>query len=178
MEKTESLFALSKEHYKILNQIEELESRLIDGDDTAVEAMENLLISEENNDNAILKKLNAFCWVINKIYCRYDARLKQSKRLQNLAVDDLAEINRLKNIVIKAVKTLFPSKANLSLADYELKSIKSTKVDITDKGLLDLSLIIETTSTRPDKKEIKKRLKAGENVPGARLVEERNWLIT
>lgn len=178
MEKTESLFALSTEHHRILNQIEELESRLIDGDQMAVKEIENLLLEEENNNDAILKKLNAFCWVINKIHYQHDARLKQSKRLYDLSVEDLAQIEQLEKIVFKAVKTLFPDNTKLSLADYEIKSRQSTKVEITDESLLDSSLIVSQTITRPDKEAIKKRLKAGENIHGATLIEERKWRIT
>lgn len=177
MEKTESLFALGAEHHRILNQIEELESRLIDGDHTAVEAMENILLKEEGNNKAILKKLNAFCWVRDKACCRRDARLNQSKRLHALAETDLAQIKRLEEIVIKAVKTLFPNNTTLSLADYELKSMKSTEVEIIDESLLDPLLITTRTVTKPDKKAIKKML-ANEEVPGARLIEKRNWRIT
>lgn len=73
--------------------------------------------------------------------------------------------------------THLPEGRELSDATSEIKWRKSTAVDVLDVDCLPESLVTLKTTSSPDKREIAKLLKAGEVVPGARLIERRNMQV-
>lgn len=54
---------------------------------------------------------------------------------------------------------------------------KSEAVEILDEASIPQNYVVETVSTKPDKKTIKEAIKAGQEVAGCRLVENLNLSI-
>ena len=69
---------------------------------------------------------------------------------------------------------------NIEKIDTNLGSIKftkSTSTEIYDESLIDKKFIETVTTEKISKEKIKKALKSGEEVQGARLVENKNLKI-
>lgn len=94
------------------------------------------------------------------------------------------EIEFLKNQMAKfdRIKVLMEERARMSLHILEKKELKSPNghkislrkyesVDVYDFDILPLGYRIEKVTVVPDKKAIKDAIKAGEDMPGARIVE-------
>lgn len=80
---------------------------------------------------------------------------------------------RMRNYVLKYMRTL----EKLSTPRIAISTRKSSRVEVTDADKLPDDLKSTVTEIKPDKNAIKKRLKNGETVNGAELIESTNLVI-
>lgn len=83
------------------------------------------------------------------------------------------QAERMRNYVLKYMGTL----KKLSTPRIAISTRKSSRVEVTDAYKLPDDLKRTITEIKPDKNAIKKRLKNGEMVKGAKLVESTNLVI-
>jgi len=72
---------------------------------------------------------------------------------------------------------LATGKTKFETAKVALSFRKSETVNITDEDMIPVNLMREKVTYEPDKAEIKKRIKSGEDVPGASIEEKQNLQI-
>jgi hypothetical protein len=176
-----SLWQLGLEAQEQQREIERL-ALLLDSDDdesqaAAVVELETALALEEDNQQALIAKADAYCWVIGNYRAQAAYRAQQAARLRELAESDHAKADRLELALLTVLTRLQPDATRFSLQHHELVSRRSEAVDIEDEELLPRDLFRIKTTAAPDKSAIKAALKAGQVVPGARLEERRSWSI-
>ena len=144
----------------------------------AIAQLEAALLAEEGNKAALSAKADATCWVIEHLRAQAAYRQQQAKRLTDLARADGARAERLEESLLLVLTRLQPQATRFSFADHELRSSRSTAVEIENELLLDPEWLTVKTTFQPDKKAIKEALKQGQEIAGAQLVERRSWRIS
>jgi hypothetical protein len=175
-----SLWALTEEARRLAAEIEELAQGLY-GDDAeeaalAVVGLEDALLREAQNRDAFRKKADGYCYVISQLRGQAHWRQEEARRLQGLAEDDHERAQRLEDLLIRVMTSLAPDETSFELPSHRISSRRSEAVEVDEDELPDAFMRSKTTLS-PDRTEIKAALKAGQEVPGARLVERRSWKI-
>lgn len=174
-----SLWALTEEARLLAAEIEELAQRLY-GDNAeeaalAVIGLEDALLREAQNREAFRKKADGYCYVISQLRGQAHWRQEEARRLQTLAEEDEERAQRLQDLLIRVLTTLAPDKTKFELPSHRISSRRSESVEVGDH--LPEEFVRLKTTPIADKTAIKEALKAGRDVPGARLVERRSWRI-
>jgi hypothetical protein len=185
MPTTETLYALSDEAAALSRQIDSIAAELFDDDPdvvaVATERLEALLAAECDNRAALLTKADAWCWVIENLASRGEARLQQSRRLELLAERDARQAEQMKGSLIAALLRHDPNAVRFDLATHQLSSRRTEAVelapDIDPASLPEQFQRVKTTATA-DKAAIKAYLQSGGVVAGASLVQRRSWRIS
>lgn len=179
-----SLYALGIAAQDIAGEIA-LAAELLDSDDpterqAAVQLVETYLAAAEQTQSQLASKADNVCRYIDHLQAVAAFRKQQGQRLAELAAADARRAETLATYLFKVLTTLEPSATKFSLPTHELRSRKSTAVVITDEELIPEHLRTEPkprAEMPPSKTAIKAVLAAGRAVPGAELVERRNWSI-
>jgi hypothetical protein len=150
-----------------------------DGDTRAqvLAELEEALLAEEGNKQALAAKADATCWVIEHLRGQAAYRQQQAKRLTELSRSDASRADALEDSLVLVLTRLQPTATRFSFPNHELSSRKSQAVEIDDEDALDTQWLSFSTTSKPDKAAIKEALKAGHLIPGAQLVSRRSWRI-
>lgn len=181
---TKSLYALSEDATRLETQIREQAELLFSDDPAEVDAaratLEALLSDEADTREALQRKADAWCWVIDRARATAAERKAHAKRLAELAAADEAKADRLQDQLITLLLRSQPDATTIELVDHRLISRRSEAVELdAEVQAFDLPEQFQRIVTRvdPDKTAIKAAIKAGQTVPGAHLVERRSWSI-
>ena len=144
----------------------------------ALAELEAALLADEGNKAAIAAKADATCWVIEHLRAQAAYRQQQAKRLTELSRSDASRADSLEESLVLVLTRLQPSATRFSFPNHELRSTRSSAVEIENEALLDPEWLTLTTTSKPDKAAIKEALKAGQQIEGAQLLSRRTWRIT
>lgn len=175
-----SLWALGIEHQQLHQQIEALALQLDsdDADPGAITAeLEALLAADLDQQQALERKADAYCWVIDNLQAMAAYRRQQAERLLELADADLRKAQRLQETLITVLTRLSPDSTAFSLPNHRIRAHRSQAVVIDDEQALPQAFFRVKTTATPDKTAIKAAIKAGEQVPGSRLETRCSWSI-
>lgn len=180
---TETLYNLTSRQARLANQIEIVAQDLLnpEADAAAIHAeLEELITAEADNRDALNAKADAWCWVINNLRARAEARKVKAKQLQELARADEHQADVLIGRLVAALSKVDPNSTKWDFQDNGLRSRKSTRVEIDPEIEPEnlLSIYQRTiVSVSFDKEAMAQDLKAGKTITGAQLVERRTWRI-
>lgn len=182
MTATASLYDLTQEAIILETKIRQ-EAELLCSDDTteariARDELEYLLTRENDNKEALQRKADAWCWVIDRVRATAAERKAHAKRLTELAAADEKKADALQDHLIALLLRRQPDATTFELPDHKLTSRRSEAVEL-DADPADLPEQFQRVVTRidADKTAIKVAIKAGATVPGAQLVTRRSWKI-
>lgn len=159
-----------KSLFEITQEVIELASLLEEGEFTP-ELQERLSISKEEleekaiNYGKVIKSIDADVKAIDNELARLSA-LKESK---------VKTIDRLKESLSNAMKLFNVAKIETPLIKISFR--KSEILEIEDKNLINPFFKKTKEVSTIDKSAIKKAIKSGWNVPGAKIVEKQNLQI-
>jgi hypothetical protein len=179
---TTTLYALTGDALKLQFQIDEAAADLFSDDPAVVAAatatLEGLISVEADNKQAILAKADAWCWVIDSLRARRDARKARADALRELAAADEQQADALQDRLIQALQKVDPEATKYDLPEHKISSRKSTAVDLLAE-VADLPEEFQRVKTvhSPDKTAIATALKRGQQIDGCSLVERRSWSI-
>jgi len=176
-----SLWHLGIEAQELTTRIARL-ADLLDLDEpeqqqAAIASLEEALLAEEGNREALARKADATCWVIDHLRAQGSYRQQQAKRLVELAKSDQRRADALETTLVFVLTRLQPAATRFSFPHHELTSRRSEAVEISAEEELAPEWLRITTATAPDKGAIKAALKAGQQIQGAQLVSRRSWSI-
>ncbi len=181
---TKSLYGLSEEAIRLETQIREAAESLFSDDPAEVEAarleLEGLLSEESNTREALQRKADAWCWVIDRCRATAAERKAHAQRLRELAAADEAKADKLQDQLVALLLRTQPDATTFELPDHKITSRRSEAVELDpDVQPFDLPAEFQRVVTRvdPDKTAIKAALKAGTEITGAQLVSRRSWRI-
>ena len=183
-EQPASLYALADDARRFEAAIAEAAEGLVSDDPEVVTAataeLELLIAAGEDTKEALLSKADAWCWVIDRLTDQASARRAHSARLVALAQADERKADAMTEKLIDRLLFLDPTATKFDLASHQLKSTRTTTVEI-DEELLPEDLPTEyqrtKTSTQIDRVALKAALKAGATVHGCYLSEGRSWRL-
>ena len=158
---------------RIARLAEQLETDEPEQQQAGIASLEEALLAEEGNREALARKADATCWVIDQ----GSYRQQQAKRLVELAKCDQRRADALETTLVIVLTRLQPAATRFSFPHHELTSRRSEAVEISAEEELAPEWLRITTATAPDKGAIKAALKAGQQIPGAQLVSRRSWSI-
>jgi len=179
-----SLYALAGDAFRFEAAIAEAAEGLVSDDPEVVTAataeLELLIAAGEGTTEALLSKADAWCWVIDRLTDQASARRAHSARLVALAQADERKADAMTEKLIDRLLFLDPTATKFDLASHQLKSTKTTTVEI-EEDLLPEDLPTEyqrtKTTTQIDRVALKAALKAGATVHGCYLSEGRSWRL-
>ena len=172
-----NLFQLTGDALKVARQIEDLADQIEDNP-SAIEQMESLLLTEEQAQDALYEKADAYCWVIEKMRATAAARSAAAQRLKDLSTQDQSKANMLEETLIKCLQIVKPNNTKYQLPNHNITSRKSTVVCLKPDLLPEkLPEAYQRKKIEFDKTAIREALKKGEEIEGATLVERRSWSI-
>ena len=179
-----SLYALGIQAQDIAGEIATA-ATLLDSDDpaeqqAAIDLIETYLAAQDHTLSLVFDKADNVIRYIDHLRAVAAFRADQAARLAELAAADKRRADQLTDYTLKVLTTLQPEATKFSLPTHELRSRKSTAVEITDETLIPEHLRQEPkprADMPPSKSAIKAVLAAGSPVPGAALVERRSWSI-
>jgi hypothetical protein len=180
---TTTLYALTGDALKLQAQIDEAAADLFSDDPDVVAAatatLESLISTESDNKQAILAKADAWCWVIDSLRARRDARKARAAALAELAAADEQQADSLKAYLLAALQKIDPEATKWELPEHKLTSRKTTAVDlIAEVADLPEEFVRVKTVHSADKTAIAAALKRGQQIDGCSLVERRSWKIS
>lgn len=181
---TTSLFALTSEATLLAARIDDTAERLFSEDPAdvaaATEALEQLIVAEASNRQAMTAKADAWCWVIDQLRAKADAQREHSQRLARMAEQAEHRAQALQDQLVRALGHVDPAATRWELPAHKLTSRQTQAVEI-DPDLLPQDLPEQfqriKTTTSADKTAIAAALKAGATVPGCTLTSRRSWSI-
>jgi len=176
-----SLWYLGIEAQELTSRIarlaEQLEAEEPEQQQAAIASLEAALLIEEGNREALARKADATCWVIDHFRAQGNYRQQQAKRLVELAKGDQRRADALETTLVFVLTRLQPAATRFSFPHHELTSRRSEAVEISSEQELAPEWLRITTATAPDKGAIKAALKSGQQIQGAQLVARRSWSI-
>ena len=198
-----SLWELGAELQAESRWIAQLAERLHTGDEAehalAVADLEECLAAEESRKEALQRKADAVCWVIERLRGDADYHQAQAKRFTALARSESSRADSLESSLLSVLTRLTPGATSFRLLDHKLTSRTADSVVIDDPDAIPADLVTVSSTTTPDKASIKERIKtaiataikglpkqeaaelalslASSTVPGARLLKRRHWSI-
>lgn len=177
-----TLYALTGDALRFQRQIDEAATDLFSDDPAVVAAaaatLEGLISAESDNRQALLTKADAWCWVIDQLRARRDARKARAEGLRELAAADDQQADALQDRLIQALQKVDPEATRYDLPEHKISSRRSTSVAL-DPELrpLDLDPEFRRVKVEADRQAIGAALKKGRDVEGCSLVERRSWSI-
>jgi hypothetical protein len=198
-----SLWELGAELQAETRWIAQLAERLHTGDEAehalAVADLEECLAAEESRKEALQRKADAVCWVIERLRGDADYHQAQAKRFTALARSESSRADSLESSLLSVLTRLTPGATSFRLLDHKLTSRTADSIVIDDPDAIPADLVSVSSTTTPDKASIKERIKtviataikglpkqeaaelalslASTTVPGARLLKRRHWSI-
>lgn len=177
-----TLYDLTGDALRLQQQIDAAAADLF-SDDPAVVAqatatLEGLISVEADNRQAILAKADAWCWVIDSLRARRDARKARAQALADLAAADEQQADVLQDRLVQALGKVDADATSWDLPEHKLTSRRVTAVDLTAE-VADLPEQFQRVKTvySADKTAIAAALKQGQQIDGCSLVERRSWSI-
>jgi chromosome segregation ATPase len=176
------LYGLALDAKDLHGRITALAERL-QGDDEAdvadaIVELEAALLAEESHRDVLNDKADAYCWVIDQLRGQAAWRREQADRLRDLADSDNRKADRLEQTLIRVLTALEPDATKFELPEHRISSRKSQAVEVDlDPAELPECYQLKKTIINPHREALKRDLKAGFLLPGARLVERRSWKI-
>ena len=177
-----SLFELTGDALRLQRQINDAAELLFSDDPAEVAAatatLEALISAEAGNRQAVLQKADAWCWVIDQLRARSDARKAKAVALDGLAADDKQQADALQDRLVAALQRIDPEATRWELPEHKLTSRKTASVEVTAE-VADLPEQFQRARTTysADKTALAAALKGGAQIDGAALVERRSWSI-
>lgn len=156
--------------YEIQQEYLDIEQALFE---SGGEVTDELAEAMALNESDMHEKADAYAHIINQKEGRIAALDAEIKRLQDRKKVERNSIDRLKDRLAQAVSMFGAFDTTL----HKYSNRKSTSVEVDSVDELPPVFVVEKVSRSADKAEIKKALKAGDNVPGARLVEKESVQI-
>lgn len=158
-----SLFEIEAEYKELFSKLEEL---ALSGEEISDEEYEQFNIKMDENEQQRKAKYNAYWFKQKELKQQADFYKKEGSALQakGRALENAAE--RLKTAVFDSMQEHGEEKVDAG--HYKLWKAVTKSARVEDESLLPDGTF--ETQKKPDKKEILKRLKNGEKVPGAILV--------
>ena len=177
-----TLYALTGDALRLQQQIDEAAADLFSDDPAVVAAatatLESLISAEADNRQSILAKADAWCWVIDSLRARRDARKARAAALAELAAADEQQADALQDRLVNALQKAIPDETSYQLPEHKLTSRKVTAVDLfAEVADLPEEFVRVKTVHSADKTAIAAALKQGQQIEGATLVERRSWKI-
>jgi len=178
-ERAHSLYSLAIAAQEIAGELAAAAELLDDPETeaTAIALVEQYLTAGEANQRALSTKADSVCNYIDHLAAVASFRAEQGKRLTALAKADEQRATKLKRYLLDVLTKLQPDATSFSLPTHELTSRKSTRLEILDEDAIPDDLFREVVTRAPDKDAIKAAIKAGQPIPGTKLVTNRNWTI-
>ena len=179
---TTTLYDLTGDALRLQQQIDEAAADLFSDDPAVVAAaattLEGLISAEADNRQAILRKADAWCWVIDQLRARRDARKARADALRELAAADDQQADALQDRLVAALQKAIPDETRYDLPEHKITSRKVTAVTLEPElRPLDLDPEFRRVKLEPDRQAIGAALKKGREVKGCSLVERRSWSI-
>ena len=165
----------------------------------AVADLEECLAAEEGHREALQRKADAICWVIERLRGDADYHQGQAKRFTALARSEASRADSLESSLLSVLTRLSPGATSFRFLDHKITSRTADSIVIDDPDAIPPDLVTVSTSKAPDKASIKERIKAAiakataglskeqaatlafslaaSAVPGARLLKRRHWSI-
>ena len=162
---------------RIARLADQLEADEPEQQQAAIASLDESLLNEEGNREALARKADATCWVIDHLRAQGSYRQQQAKRLVELAKCDQRRADALETTLVFVLTRLQPAATRFSFPNHELTSRRSEAVEISAEEDLAPEWLRITTATAPDKGAIKAALKSGQQIQGAQLVARRSWSI-
>lgn len=156
--------------YEITREAQELAS-LLETEELTPELEAALIINQDQLQN----KAGNYAKVITNIQSDSDAIDAEIKRLKAMKETKDRALNRLKEALREAMLVSGIDKIESSLFKLSLRRSEAVEVDVVD-ALPSEFINIKNVIT-PDKVAIKEAIKRGENVIGARIIENFNLQI-
>ena len=160
-----NIFQINQEYLTLSNQIIE------QGGEVTPEQDQALAITEAQLEG----KAVAYGYVVKKLEYECDTIDAEIKRLQGLKKSRKTTIERMKSTVANAMQTF--GITEVKSETMKLNFRKSDTCEIEDEKLIPAKYKQEVVTVKIDKMAIKKAIKAGEDVQGARLQENKNLQI-
>lgn len=178
-----NLFDLTGEALKLQRLIDAAAENLFSDDPAAADgarsSLEALITAEAQNRQALEAKADAWCWVIDGIRAQSTAQSEHAKRLAALAKDTERRADALQDRLVAALATVDPAATSWKFPEHTLTSRRSVAVELDPElDPEDLPAELQRVKIEVDKTAIKAVLTGDASaVPGAQLVERRNWTI-
>ena len=177
---TASLFQLTGDALQLQAQINAAAELLFSDDPAevanATTTLEVLISAESDNRKAVEAKADAWCWVIDAIRARRDARKARAQALADLAAADDQQADALQDRLIQALQKVDPEATKYDLPEHKITSRRTESV-IVDAPAEELPAEFARVKVEANKTALKAALKAGEQIDGCTLVERRSWTI-
>lgn len=136
-----------------------------------------LLEQDAANKEALLAKADAYCAVIESLGL-------QARALRDVATSRVAyartleaRASRLESTLIEVLTRLNPGATSFALPEHRITSRTTPAVDDTDLDPDQIPDDLMRVKREPDKTLIKAALKAGQAIPGLRLIQRTSWSI-
>ena len=177
-----TLYDLTGDALRLQQQIDAAATDLFSDDPAVVAAatatLEQLISAEFDNRRQVEAKADAWCWVIDSLRARRDARKARAAALAELAAADERQADTLQDRLIAVLQRIDPEATKWDLPEHKLTSRKVSAVEVTaDVFVLPDRFQRARTTYSPDKTALANALKAGEQIEGVALVERRSWKI-
>ena len=134
---------------------------------------EDILTALDQIEDAFENKVQQTIFMMKNIESEIDPIDTEIKRLQAMKKARQNNIDRIKNRLRENMKAVGMSKLNCGLfsLSYRLQEANAVELDETEFLANNLDEDLITVKVSPNKTEIKRRLKNGEEIIGARLVD-------
>lgn len=134
---------------------------------------EDILTALDQIEDAFENKAQQTIFMMKNIEAEIDPIDIEIKRLQAMKKARQNNIDRIKNRLRENMKAVGKSKLNCGLfsLSYRLQEANAVELDETEFLANNLDEDLVTVKVTPNKTEIKRRLKNGEEIIGARLVD-------
>ena len=134
---------------------------------------EDILTALDQIEDAFENKAQQTIFMMKNIEAEIDPIDTEIKRLQAMKKAHQNNIDRIKNRMRENMKAVGKSKLNCGLfsLSYRLQEANAVELDETEFLANNLDEDLVTVKVTPNKTEIKRRLKNGEEIIGARLVD-------
>lgn len=126
-------------------------------------------------DMALDDKLEATACYVKNLTAEADALKAEAATLSERAKAKSAKAERMRDYINRSMERA--GKAKLETSKCALTTRKTERVEVLDVDMVPDILKHEKVTWTPDKLEIKKRIKAGDIIPGCALVSSRSLTI-
>jgi len=165
MSNSKSIFDIEKQFLEVISNIED------NNGDVTEEELEKLKLTEEEFDN----KVEGYVHVIKEYEAKLEMIQKETRRLRRRKMVFENIIDRLQETIDQGMTLL--DKSKIEYPTFTLSYRRSESVEIEDESLIPKEYMRETVKLSPDKRLISDRIKEGDFIEGARIVEKQNLQI-
>ncbi len=128
--------------------------------------LEECLAAEESRKEALHRKADAVCWVIERLRAEAAYHQGQAKRFSALARSEVSRADSLEASLLGVLTRVTPGATSFRLLDHKLTSRTADQVVIDNPDAIPPDLVTEATTKAPDKASIKERIKTAIGTPG------------